>query len=196
MSKIMKKVGLYFLFAIAIMVTATAQEDKQKEKTPKTFNQHEFKLSYSYNSLSTLWETAQYNNFKYGSFTFSYMYRPIKWLWVGADMVNCFGTERYNWREYDFGGVTEHHRDKAHYGMAIAPTIRLSCLNLKHVVLYVSGSVGLAHLFSYTPENRLYWHATLFGINAAIGKKANWILGAEVGFGYKGIGNIHFGYAF
>ncbi|MDR1792721.1 MAG: hypothetical protein LBR36_04695 [Bacteroidales bacterium] len=195
----MKKAVVIFWFTVICVGFAWSQETQQNEVKAQQwqFHRHEIRCSYSWNILPTVFWCTQYNHFLYGTLTVSYLYRPLKWLWIGADVVNYFGEETFYWREYDFNGaVRNYSKEKFHYGIGIAPVVRFSYLNKKHITLYSGLSFGAAYLFSYIPQTKNYWQVTMIGANGAIGKNANFILGGEIGFGFKGFFNINAGYSF
>jgi len=94
-----------------------------------TFYKHEIKVSVGDALLPLFWI---HSDMYYVNTSFSYYYRPLKWLWVGGNFVNYFGNiMHYHWREYyPNGSFKDFTKSKLKYGAAIAPEIRFSYLNL------------------------------------------------------------------
>jgi len=140
----------------------------------------------------------------YANVSFAYFYRPVKWFWVGGNIISYFGEKiRYDWREYyPNGSYMDFEKSKIKYCAVIAPEIRFSYLNKKPVILYgaLSGGVGIENGFDSKrckyPEINHYWHITYFGFSINFGEKKNIFLGGEGGIGFKGFFIFHGGYRF
>ena len=185
---------------IAIVLFATLRLYAQKNTV---FYKHEVKVSVGDAIIPSVFQIDKKSR-HYCNVAFSYLYRPEKWFWVGGNFVNYFGNRiYYNWREYDENGnFNDFSKSKMKYSVAIAPEMRFSYLNKKAAILYssLSGGLGLengyddnAHKY---PGIIPYFHLTYFGFSVNFGKDNNIFLGGELGFGYKGFGNIHGGYRF
>ena len=141
----------------------------------------------------------------YTNVSFSYLYRPLKWLWVGGNFVNYFG-ERiyYKWQEYDNNGyVGSFSKSKIKYCAVIAPEVRFSYMNRRNIILYsaLSGGIGFENGYDrkyhkYPELKNFYFQLTYFGFSFNMGKKNNIFLGGELGAGFKGFLNIHGGHRF
>jgi hypothetical protein len=184
---------------IAFILLSTSVLYAQKDND---FYKHEVKLSIGDAALYNASNYWNYINEKfYFNTSIAYLYSPVKGIWVGANFINYFGNRTYyNWREYDTNGkFNDFSKSKMQYGVAIAPEIRLSCINKKTIV-YGAISRGLGWVNSY--DNYNYWekipylHITLLGISGNFGRNDNIFLGGELGVGYKGIFNFHGGYRF
>ena len=191
----MKKSALIFI-VLFFFTAVHAQEND--------FYKHELKIAVStpswiYNEL-VLERNERFNI----SPSVSYLYRPVKWFWVGANVVNYFGnTLYYHWREYDTNG--EFHdftKSKMKYAFAFAPEIRFSYVNKDNHILYSSFSGGWCwengydKRFQSYPLRRDYIQITYFGFTVNFGKNNNIFLGGELGSGLKGALNFHGGYRF
>jgi hypothetical protein len=194
--KQMKKV--FFILAMMLSIFALhAQKDS-------TFYRHEVKISTSGEAIlaNIFWISDK--SVLYANLTFSYFYRPLKWLWVGGNFVNYFGSRlEYKWKEYyPDGTVRSFSKSKIKYVAGIAPEIRFSYLNRRHIVLYSALSGGICFEDGYEsrhdkyPEIHYFFQTTLFGISGSFGKNANIFLGGEFGLGYKGTFIFHGGYRF
>jgi len=144
-----------------------------------------------------------------GGFTANYMYRVVKWFWVGANINWQFpsDTEYYRWREYNIDGAFKDFIISGNNKFfAIAPEFRFSFTNTKWATLYSSFSAGYGMYTGITEikpsrqgvllKDYCYWNITLFGGNFHIGKKHNVFVGGEFGLGFKGVYAIHCGYRF
>ena len=179
------------LFSISVLY---AQKDT-------SFYKHEVKASVGYTLLSFVWLQEDYT---YVSFSVSYSYRPLKWLWVGGNFVNYFGESiHYNWREYDANGnFKDFVKSKVKYCAVIAPEIRFSYLNRENVILYSALSAGVGLEGGYDKKHHKYpyifpyFHVTLFGVNGNFGRNNNIFIGTEFGIGKKGFLQLHGGYRF
>ena len=195
-------IAITLFFALALY----AQKDT-------TFYRHEVKMSlgdallaqtlWTYNAWGDLNERKNNANL-YANLSFSYFYRPVKWLWIGGNFVNYIGSRiYYDWREYyPNGKFQDFSKSKIKYCAAIAPEIRFSFLNKKSVILYgaLSGGIGFENGFSTNrykyPEINYYFHITYFGFSCNLGENKNIFLGGEVGGGFKGLFIFHGGYRF
>ena len=155
--------------------------------------------------LPSAWNSDRGNEgFLYVNLSFSYFYRPLKWLWIGGNFINYFGEKiDYTWKEqYADGSVKDFEKSKTKYYAVIAPEIRFSYLNRKNVILYssLSGGVGFENGYTrryYTyPQISYYFNLTYFGFSYNFGKNKNIFVGGELCLGLKGIFNIHGGYRF
>ena len=193
----MKKI----VFTLAIVFSASvlfAQKDT-------SFYRHELKISFGDPIPSLLWtmEKEKQGGF-YGNTSVSYLYRPVKWVWVGGDFIYYFGKQiRYEWREYyPDGKFQDLSKSKIKYAIVVAPEVRFSYLNKPSIILYSALSAGMGwesgfDSKNYTyPQKHFYIHITGFGISGNFGEHKNIFLGGEVGIGYKGIFNVHFGCRF
>ena len=186
---------------LAIALCLTSGLFAQNETT---FPKHEVRVSVGDALYSPAWARYWLNQSYYFNVSASYMYRPIKWLWVGGSFVNYFGERlEYNTREYDNNGnFTDHQKSKPMYSAAIAPEIRFSYLNRKSVILYsaVSGGVviedGYDNVYAKYPYFQGFWHATFIGVNCYLGERDKVFVGCELGFGCKNLAQVHFGYRF
>ena len=187
------------VFIVVVLLSTLisyAQEDV-------AFYKHEVRLSYGIMSLPNgfgidIWK---------GGFTATYMYRVVKWFWIGGNVNWQFPSdpEYYRWREYDtdntFKDFEISKRDKF---FAIAPEFRFTYANLKWATLYSALSFGYGihtginrkNLLNDSLDDYWYWNNTFFGANFHLGKKQNVFVGVESGVGFKGIYNIHAGYRF
>ena len=201
----MKKI----IFLVAILLL-TAGSYAQKDTT---FYHHEVKASIG-DALwaQTFWtydawgsENGRRNSaILYANISFSYLYRPVKWFWVGGNLIGYVGNKiDYQWREYyPDGSFHDFSKSKLKYCAVVAPEIRFSYLNKKRVILYsaLSGGVGIENGYDRVnntyPEINFYFQVTFFGFSINLGEKGNGFLGGESGFGFKGFGNFHGGYRF
>ena len=127
-----------------------------------------------------------------GNWSFSYVYRVCKFLWLGAEVTF--------WGYYDVYYDKFTHQKayiKSEHLISFMPKIRFSYLNRKYVTLYsgLSCGIGLA-IRSNKEEVKVVptwaFQATAFGVKAG----TSWFGFAEVGLGYKGLGVIGLGYHF
>ena len=196
-----------FLAAILLFTTVSyAQKDT-------SFYRHELKVAIG-DALwaETFWTYDAWgseNNRKnsarlYATISFSYHYRPLKWLWVGGNLIGYAG-ERiyYTSREYyPDGRFQDFSKSKLKFCAVIAPEIRFSYLNRKGVILYsaLSGGIGIENGYNRVnntyPEINGYFQITFLGVSINFGENKNIFLGGESGLGYKGFNNFHGGYRF
>jgi len=189
----MKRFILTVVFFLSIFLLF-AQKDT-------TFYKHEVRGTAGPSFATAFWLQGE---MCYANFSVAYLYRPVKWFWVGGIFVNYFGDIlNYKWREYrPDGSFRDFSKDKIKYCAAIAPEIRFSYLNKKGIILYAAFSAGIALEDGYDSKNYQYpkilpyLQITFFGLNCNFGINKNIFLGGEVGFGVKGIVNIHGGYRF
>ena len=134
-----------------------------------------------------------------GSYSFSYLFRVCKFLWLGADVSYA------NINSKVFNKLTDVQigTDAVHM-VSIMSKIRFSFMNTKYVTLYAGFSLGAGvEVKTYKRNNsteflptKTQWHVTgqltPFGVKA--GK--SFFGFAEIGWGYKGFGVIGFGYHF
>ena len=187
---------LFFVFAIS---SINAQDDS-------TFFKHELKLSCSDGLLISMIGDGFFDidGFFYVNISATYLYRPVKWFWVGGIFVNYIGNRiDYYWREYDVNGnYKDYSKYKLKYCAAIAPEIRFSYFHRKNTILYSGFSAGVAFVDGYDskqhhyPKIMPYFHHTYFGFSCNVGKNKNIFLGGELGAGFKGFLNLHGGYRF
>jgi hypothetical protein len=164
------------------------------------FYKHEVKASAGPSFATAFW----LNEMCYANLSFTYLYRPVRWFWVGANLVNFVGDEiSYHWREYyPNGSFRDFTKSKLKYCLAIAPEIRFSYLNRRSVVLYSALSAGIAIEDGYSTRKEKYpvilpyMQITYFGFSCNFGKNKNIFLGGEIGIGCKGVFNIQGGYRF
>ena len=108
------------------------------------------------------------DNIGFGSYTFSYHYRPKKWLWYGANF-NVFVIQDIP----NFFTL-----------ISLAPSIRFSYLNKPSATLYSGLSLGLGVTVPLADVKFVpFFQATLFGFS--IGKQ--YFAGGEIGLGFKGL---------
>jgi hypothetical protein len=192
------------IFIVAVLLFASdlyAQKDS-------SFYRHEVKMSISDGFVATIFWTLdgdiKNNAFLHTNVSFSYLYRPIKWFWVGGNFNNYFGNKiYYNWREYDVNGrFRDFSKSKIKYCAVIAPEILFSYLNKKSIILYSSFSAGICFENGFNNKNRKYpeinsyFHLTYIGFSCNFGDDNNIFLGGEFGVGIKGICVFHGGYRF
>ena len=191
------------IFFITAILLSTSVLYAQKDSI---FYKHEVKVSCGGAILPSLfWNLfCGIDGVFYVNVSASYLYRPVKWFWIGGNFVNYIGNRiDYNWREYDVNGnYRDFSKSKLKYCAAIAPEIRFSFLNKKEVILYgaLSGGVGFVDgyesRYDKYPKMVPYFQITWFGFSCNFGKNQNFFLGGEVGAGLKGLFNIHGGYRF
>ena len=185
-------------FFISIMLLFTSVSYAQKDDS---FYNHEVKLSVG----DALVYSAFLDELFYCNVSIAYLYRPVKWFWIGGNFINYFGNRiHYNWREYD---IDDNYRDfkksKMKYIVVLAPEIRFSYLNKERVILYSSFSMGVGWENGYDykitdkyPQKIPYFQTTFFGFSVNFGKNDNIFLGGELGNAFKGLLNFHGGYRF
>ena len=134
-----------------------------------------------------------------GAYSFSYLFRVCKFLWLGGEVAYS----NYNSKIYDKLTDVQIGTDAVHM-VSIMSKIRFSFMNSKYVTLYAGFSLGAGVQINQQKLNRVTepvpvttrWHMTgqltPFGVKA--GK--SFFGFAEIGFGYKGFGVIGFGYHF
>jgi hypothetical protein len=194
---------IIFLAVISLFTSGLyAQNDSTflKQKS-NTFYKHELKASSSDAIYAYIFWSPEV--FLYANVSVAYLYRPVKWFWVGGSFVNYFGgIIRYEWREYaPDGRFRDFSKSKLKYYGVIAPEIRFSYLNRPSVILYsgLSGGVGLENGYDKKekyPKPCAYFHITYVGFSINFGEKKNIFLGGEGGVGFKGFVNFHGGYRF
>jgi len=177
---------------------------QEKDSTNKfVFLKHEVRLSYGMETFPNF----HLNNLFLGGFTANYMYRVVKWFWVGGNINWQFPSdiEYYRWSEYYADGTFKDFEISARNNfLAIAPELRFSYTNKKWTTLYSALSAGYGIHTGIHKKNQLndffnnywFWNITFFGANFHIGKKQSFILGFEFGLGFKGAINVHAGYRF
>jgi len=193
------------IFLITFIVLATFGLNAQKDTS---YYKHEVRVTFGESMLTNFFWLGLIPRYGgevvFANVSLSYYYRPYKWLWVGGSFVNYLGElMHYNWREYDVNGnYRDFTKSKLKYCAAIAPEIRFSYLNKKHITLYSALSVGVVIEDGY--ESKLtkypnffpYFHVTCFGFSGSFGKKNNIFLGFEAGAGMRGCTSMHVGYRF
>jgi len=184
---------------IAAILLSTSALCAQKDTA---FYRHEVKISCSDAILAFIfWNPGE---IYYANISVAYLYRPLKWLWVGGNIVNYFGEKiSYHWREYYPNGYyKDFSKSKLKHCAVIAPEIRFSYFNRKNAILYsaLSGGVGLENGYDNKwqkyPKVVPYFQITYFGFSCNFGENKNGFLGGEVGVGFKGFFNFHGGYRF
>ncbi|MDR2980462.1 MAG: hypothetical protein LBV02_08525 [Bacteroidales bacterium] len=205
----MKKIALFLvLFSFCAIGSA------QTENNPvKPFRSHEISFNIGDPAFIKIFTDYYYNNYyyNYGSWmrddtytglyittptlTFTYLYRPLKWLWLGG----CFAYTGEYRIEYDKFSEEKIGSNNASL-LSLAPYIRFSYLNKEKVNLYSGFGLAMTYeIKSSTVGRSRHWlsteftgQMTFFGVS--FGKT---VVGfAEVGFGYKGIINMGIGYRF
>jgi len=143
-----------------------------------------------------------------GGFTANYMYRVANWFWVGANVNWQLPSDIHSflWREYDFDGTANDFiTSTRNRFFTFAPELRFSCHNSKRANVYFALSAGYGIYSAINkdfPAGRSldagywFWNITWLGVNLNLGKKENFILGFEVGTGFRGAISIHGGYRF
>jgi len=186
-------------FIVTVFLLFVFSLNAQKDTT---FYKHEVKVSCSDAMFASIFMTS--TGYYYFNFSAAYLYRPVKWFWVGGNLVNYFGNMLYyHWREYyPTGNYKDFTKSKLKYCLAIAPEIRFSYLNKKRVILYsaLSGGIGFENGYNDRwekyPKPVPYFHITYFGFSINFGENYNYFLGGEGGTGCKGFVNFHGGYRF
>jgi len=164
------------------------------------FYKHEAKLSVGDALLYDAFLDGRF----YNNISIAYLYRPVKWFWMGGNFVNYFGNRiYYHWREYDTNGnFSDFSKSKIKYCAVIAPEIRFSYLNKERTILYSSFSRGIGWQNGYDnvekkyPMKVQYLQITYFGFSCNFGRDDDIFLGGELGLGFKGFLNFHGGYRF
>jgi len=181
----MKRITFVVFILLSTLVLYAQEEDFK----------HEIKLSFG-GTLHNFTDPAAY--FFYGNCSFAYFYRPVKWFWLGVNLVGSVGEiEEYSWREYYIDNT---YKDfiiaEQNYGFAIAPELKFSYLNKKNIILYSAISIGYCwDSFAYA-KNHIYFQLTGIGFSYYFGKNNRGFLGCEHGGGFKGLFNFHGGYRF
>jgi hypothetical protein len=186
------------IVVLSIILFSVCALNAQKDTT---FYRHEVKASIGESISSILWLQE---GICYVNVSVAYLHRPLKWLWVGGNIITYLGEPlSYDWREYyPNGSFRDFSKSKIKIGVAIAPEIRFSYLNRKSVILYSALSAGVGwedgyeSKYHHYPRIFPYFHVTLFGISGNFGKNKNIFIGGESGIGFKGFCNIHAGYRF
>lgn len=192
----MKKTLLTLMVLCASFLYVFAQTEKHGACT--TFSQHEFRLGigdpllhihhvnnlYSTSlSFSNMFQAPDYD----GSFlttlpiTFGYRYRPLRWLWIGGDITYYHFSAKAN------PGSLKESISTQLFSLDFA--MRFSYLNREKVTLYSELTYNL--LCFHPNMSRMSAHCTLIGVTAG---GRHWFGSAELGYGYKGLLNIGFGY--
>ena len=180
---------------IAIVLLFTSALYAQRDSI---FYKHEVKFSYGIYSIPNGIRMYEKDTWK-GGLTVSYMYRVVKWFWVGGNINWQFPSdiEYYNWREYYADGSFKDFEISARNNfLAIAPELRFSYTNKKWVTLYSALSAGYGIQTGIYKNEYWYWNITYFGANFHIGKQRRIFAGVELGIGFKGSMIIHGGYRF
>jgi len=185
------------IFFIAAILFFTSVLYAQKDTT---FYKHEVRASFGESILTSFEIDGDiiYN------ITIAYFYRPVKWFWIGGNIVNHLGSRiYYECREYfPDNSYRDFTKSKIKYAAAIAPEIRFSYLNKPSVILYGALSAGIILEDGYDskkvkyPQMHPYVHITYFGISGNFGEDKNIFLGGEFGIGFKSFLSIHGGYRF
>jgi len=190
---------------IAVILLFTQVLHAQKDTD---FYKHELKLSFGdafYTWLTNWPHVPDGGKSFYANLTASYLYRPVKWFWVGGNFVNYFGERLYYDRlTYDFdGNITSFSKSKIKYCIVIAPEIRFSYMNTEKMIIYSALSVGIGledgydyrfHEFPIIIDS--YFQLTFLGISSNFGKNKNIFLGGELGYGCGSFTSVHGGYRF
>jgi len=191
----MKKIALICIVSLLFLATHAQEEN---------FYKHEIKAAIGTPSVIYNEIMLKGNVQFYVSPSVSYLYRPVKWFWMGANVINYFGNRLYyNVREYNTAGeYRDFSLSKIKYAFAFAPEVRFSYLNKKHWLLYSSFSAGwcwengYSNVLKQYPLQRKYLQITWFGFSTNFGENDNIFLGGELGSGMKGALNFHGGYRF
>ena len=205
-------------------VSATANDDGPDWRT--TMPRHEFSLSIGdaywpaittgvnpirfgcwdywnekYPRPSTWFDDETYHGrwWTEGAYSFSYVFRVCKFLWLGGEV----SYSHFCSKVYDKLTDVQIGKDRVQM-VSLMSKIRFSFMNSKYVTLYAGFSLGAGIEIDTYKRNRAteflpaetQWHLTgqltPFGVKA--GK--SFFGFAEIGFGYKGFGVIGFGYHF
>jgi len=187
----------FLLFCLTALMPSSLHAQKDTN-----YYKHELKGSCSDAILAfIIWDSP---GFYFANLSFAYLYRPVKWFWVGGNLVAYVGNKiEYNWREYyPNGSFRDFSKAKISLCGVIAPEIRFSYLNKKRIILYsaLSGGIGIQNGFNnkYDKYPKLvpYYQITYFGFSINFGENCNIFLGGEGGTGLKGFVNFHGGYRF
>ncbi|MCL2328549.1 MAG: hypothetical protein FWC39_08570 [Bacteroidetes bacterium] len=189
----MKKIVLVFIVSLSFLATYAQEED---------FHKHELKVAIG-NSW-WLYNGEEYDEIIHFNTSVSYLYRPVKWFWMGANVVNYFGNVlHYTQREYHINNeFYDLEKTKLRYSFVFAPEVRFSYVNRKELTLYsaLSGgwlwSNGIDNDYQHYPRQIPYVQVTFFGFTTNFGANNNIFLGGEFGGGHKGLINFHGGYRF
>lgn len=134
-----------------------------------------------------------------GAYSFSYVFRVCKFLWLGGEV----SYSHFCSKVYDKLTDVQIGKDRVQM-VSLMSKIRFSFMNSKYVTLYAGFSLGAGIAIDTYKRDRAteflptetQWHLTgqltPFGVKA--GK--SFFGFAEIGFGYKGFGVIGFGYHF
>jgi len=185
----MKKVNLT-IFACLFFVTSLYSKEYGNSDTSakQDYKKHQVSISTATPTLEYWnWITKSDSYYPLGFFI-SYYYRPYEWLWIGLNSGHLFG-RRTNYDDYSI--------DFHFYTSIIAPEVKFSYLHKKRTTLYSGISVGCGIPFLFhSHDGEFYWQVTALGFDFALGKNRNFILGGELGIGYKGLGMLNLGYRF
>lgn len=189
----MKKIAIIgIMFFLCVTVQA-------QEKTNDNFHKQELRISLG--SPSLIYNLLLENDDKfYFAISFSYLYRPLKWLWFGVTTGNHLGnTIYYDWREYNNSGeFQDFSKSKTKYALSLTPEIRFSFINKTNFIMYTSFLSGGVWENNYNKTKlsqfRQYSHFTWLGFSSNFGKSKKVFLGGEFGIGMKGLFNFHGGY--
>lgn len=203
----MKKLLLFCAF-IAVSVFGFSQTETKPKKPFKSHEVH-FNLGdptyafmriydyyYDYNLGNSWLRTDAYEKWSVytPAITAGYLYRPLKWFWVGGDISYMTRVDLY----HDI--ITDDRLGKSETHLfSISPYVRFSYLNREKVNLYSGVGLGILHYFE------TYYNSNGFGYQSELGFQVTFIGvsfgkalfgSAELGVGYKGIFNMGIGYRF
>ena len=195
-----------FFFTAVVLLSVSVLCAQERDSARKfVFPKHEIKISYGDAiTVNQIWEETQYKtNFK-SNLSISYSYRHKKWLWFGINVVHYIGAPiDYHVREYDVdNNYTDYQYTTKDYGFGLIPAIRFSYLNKENTTLYSGIEMAYQWIQTHTdgvPNKKaegLSGHVTYFGCSFYLGKSQKVFLGGEMGYGCRGIFNIHAGYRF
>ena len=181
----MKKIIITIFFCLFSITFLYSQEDTVTEQK---YFKHQISISSATPILEHVYWVSKSDNYFPIGFFISYYYRPYKWFWIGLNSGHLFG-HRINYDDYS---IVFHF-----YTLIIAPELKFSYLHKRRTTLYSSISIGYGMPFVLrSHDGGFYWQVTALGFDVALGKNRNFILGGELGFGYKGLLMLNLGYRF
>ena len=193
--KVMKKIILILIVLLSTLVVYAQKDDD--------FYKHEIRVAFGDAVLTS--NLRLENGVRYTNLSVSYFYRPEIFVWAGINFMNYMGEKTYyHWREYAVNGsFKDFSKSKMKYCAIIAPELRLSYFNRKAIILYSAVSGGIGFENGYDTKEQTYpkvlypcFHLTCFGLSCNLGKNNNFVLGSELGIGFKGYLSVHAGYRF
>ena len=189
----MKKVTLLLLLIICVSAIY-AQTDSNKTSSNLPKNEFQVGMGDALMSLGLINKDFAEANDLSPAFSLSFHSRIKSWLWFGVSFVylrqgnGVFTVDN----TYFFSGNANM--------IALMPSIRFSYINKANLLLYSGGQIGVYWCSYERPiafDSKLN-EINLFGQITALGFTygKNFYIGAEIGFGGKGIFNFVAGYRF